>query len=335
MVQTNTVDGPGGDGGLMRIKGSKRALAMALDCNGRWCWLDPKLGAAHAVAEAARNVACTGATPVAATNCLNFGNPEKPEIMWQLSQAIDGMSEACEMLGTPITGGNVSLYNETLGEGIYPTPVVGIVGILEDVDRAVKSHFCNPGRDILLISGTKLADPARAPIEFGSSEYAKEILGAVWGYPPVLDLKQEVALQKFLAAVIAEHLLESAHDCSDGGLAVTLTEASFTLGIGAEIKLSLYDQAPEIALFSEQSTRVVISCDPKHTERIQQSAVQYGLSAVILGQTIPSTLKIQLEDKAAVAATVSELKQIYESALPQMLHVESREHLAPRVLQKS
>jgi phosphoribosylformylglycinamidine synthase II len=335
MVQTNTVDGPGGDGGLMRVKGTKRALAMALDCNGRWCWLDPKLGSMHAVAEAARNVACTGATPVAATNCLNFGNPEKPEIIWQLSQAIDGMSEACETLGTPITGGNVSLYNETLGEGIYPTPVVGIVGILEDVDLAVKSHFRNPGRDILLISGAKPADPARAVVEFGSSEYAKEVLGAVWGYPPSLDLKQEAALQKFLVAAIEQRLLESAHDCSDGGLAVTLAEATFPLGIGAEVKISSQEQAVEIALFSERSSRVVISCDPKHTQRIQQSAVQYGLSAVILGQTIPGTLKIQLDDKVAVAAAVSELRQVYESALPKMLHVETREHLVPEVLQKS
>src|SRR5579859_5213880 len=333
MVQTNTVDGPGGDGGLMRIKGTKRALAMSLDCNGRWCWLDPKLGAMHAVAEAARNVACTGATPVAATNCLNFGNPEKPEIMWQLAQAIDGMSEACQALGTPITGGNVSLYNETLGEGIYPTPVVGIVGILEDVDCAVKSHFRSTGRDILLVRGTTAGDP-RAAVEFGSSEYAKEILGTVWGYPPSLDLKQEAALQKFLAAA-EQRWLESAHDCSDGGLAVTLAEAAFPLGIGAKVKLSSQGYSPETALFSEQATRVVISCDPKDTKRIQQSAVQYGLSAEVLGQTISESLEISIDGKVAVAAAVSDLKQVWESALPRMLHVETREHLVPETLQKS
>ncbi|HTC95983.1 MAG TPA: phosphoribosylformylglycinamidine synthase subunit PurL [Terriglobales bacterium] len=335
MVQTNTVDGPGGDAGLMRIKGTKRALAMSLDCNGRWCWLDPKLGAMHAVAEAARNVACTGATPVAATNCLNFGNPEKPEIMWQLSQAIDGMSEACETLGTPITGGNVSLYNETLGEGIYPTPVVGIVGILEDVDCAVKSHFRNVGHDILLISGTTAGDPARAAVEFGSSEYAKEILGTVWGYPPALDLKQEAALQKFLASAAEERLLESAHDCSDGGLAVALAESAFPLGIGAKVKFSSQAYSPESALFGEQPTRVVISCDPKDTKRIQQSAVQYGLSAEVLGQTISESLEINIDGKVAVAAAVSDLKQVWQSALPRMLHVETREHLVPETLQKS
>ena len=156
MVQTNTVQGPGGEGGVMRIKGTgtaghERGLAMALDGNGRWAYLDPKLGAMHAVAEAARKVACTGATPVAATNCLNFGNPEKPEIMAQLSTAIDGISEACTALSTPITGGNVSLYNETRGEGIYPTPVLGIVGILDDVTKAVPAHFQQAGDAILLL----------------------------------------------------------------------------------------------------------------------------------------------------------------------------------------
>ncbi len=335
MVQTNTVDGPGGDGGLMRVKGTKRALAMSLDCNGRWCWLDPKLGAMHAVAEAARNVACTGATPVAATNCLNFGNPEKPEIMWQLSQVIDGMSEACEVLGTPITGGNVSLYNETLGEGIYPTPVVGVVGILEDVDLAVKSHFRKTGRDILLVGSTKTAAPAREAVEFGSSEYAREVLGALWGYPPSLDLKQEAALQKFLTETIQQRLIESAHDCSDGGLAVTLAEAAFPLGVGAEVQIGSQGEAAGIALFNEQPTRVVISCDPKHTKRIQQSAVQYGLSAEFLGQTISESLQIQVDGKVAVSALVSELRQVWESALPSMLHVESREHLVPEILQKS
>src|ERR1700748_3394818 len=174
MVQTNTLQGPGGEGAVMRVKGTKRGLAMALDGNGRWCWLDPKQGAKLAVAEAARKVACTGAVPVAATNCLNFGNPEKPEIMAQLSAAIDGIAEACTALGTPITGGNVSLYNETKGEGIYPTPVIGVVGILEDVSKAVGSSFAYPGNVLLLIdAGVSGLDSAS--VEFGSSEYARTI----------------------------------------------------------------------------------------------------------------------------------------------------------------
>ena len=168
MVQTNTVEGPGGEGGVIRVKGTKLGLAMALDGNSRWCYLDPKLGAMHAVAESARNVACTGATPIAATNCLNFGNPEKPHIMWQFSQTIDGVSKACEELETPITGGNVSFYNETLGEGIWPTPVMGIVGILDDVHKAVAPHFRQPHRALVLLRGSELGDawtskPSSAP----------------------------------------------------------------------------------------------------------------------------------------------------------------------------
>src|SRR5712671_7101538 len=195
MVQTNTVEAPGaGDAGVIRIKGSQRGLSMALDGNGRWCYLDPRLGAMHAVAEAARKVACSGASPVAATNCLNFGNPEKPHIMWQFSQTIDGITKACEELEVPITGGNVSFYNETLGEGIYPTPVLGVVGILEDVHKAAKMHFAQPGCKIVLLRGTEGGDAVDDESAFGSSEYAKEILGAVWGYPPELDLEKEATL---------------------------------------------------------------------------------------------------------------------------------------------
>src|SRR5271166_4307885 len=178
MVQTNTVEAPGaGDAGVIRIKGSKRGLAMALDGNSRWCYLDPRLGAMHAVAEAARKVACAGATPIGATNCLNFGNPEKPHIMWQFSQVIDGITKACEELDTPITGGNVSFYNETLGEGIYPTPVIGVVGLLEDMHQTAKMHFAQAGREsarkIVLLRANEAGDAVDAEVEFGSSEYAK------------------------------------------------------------------------------------------------------------------------------------------------------------------
>ncbi len=233
MVQTNTVEGPGAaDAGVIRIKGSQRGLSMALDGNGRWCYLDPRLGAMHAVAEACRNVACSGATPVGATNCLNFGNPEKPHIMWQFSQVIDGITKACEELEVPITGGNVSFYNETLGEGIYPTPVLGIVGILEDVHKTAKMEFREAGRTIVLLRGSEPGDITDAESEFGSSEYAKEVLGAVWGYPPELDLEKEASLQKGLVEMIQAGLVESAHDCSSGGLAVALAERRFPRGLG-------------------------------------------------------------------------------------------------------
>src|SRR5215467_11039276 len=234
MVQTNTIEGPGsGDGGVIRIKGSQRGLAMALNGNGRWCYLDPKLGAMHAVAESARHVAATGAVPVGATNCLNFGNPEKPGVMWQFSQSIGGITKACEELEIPITGGNVSFYNETLGEGIYPTPVLGVVGILEDVHKAAKMHFAAPGRTIVLLRGGEPGDITDAETEFGSSEYAKEVLGSLWGYPPELDLEKEAALQKALIEMVSQGLLDSAHDCSDGGVAVALAEKAFPAGVGA------------------------------------------------------------------------------------------------------
>jgi len=340
MVQSNTVEGPGADAGLMRIKGSKRALAMALDGNGRWCWLDPRLGAMHAVAEAARNVTCTGATPVAATNCLNFGNPEKPPIMWQFSQVVDGLADACNTLETPITGGNVSLYNETLGEGIYPTPVVGVVGILEDVNQAMTFHFRAPGRDVLLLSGAAEIDAAKAETEFGSSEYAKEVLGQIWGTPPALDLKQEAALQRCLRELVSRGAVESAHDCSDGGLAVALAEAGFVKArplayVGAEIDLNSNGLFAEGVLFGETASRALISCDPKKTSDIQQIAVRWGVRADRIGRTVPEKLVIRIDGKPAVSANVSELRQVWDSALKQALHADTPEHLVPEVLQKS
>ncbi|HKT52356.1 MAG TPA: phosphoribosylformylglycinamidine synthase subunit PurL [Candidatus Angelobacter sp.] len=335
MVQSNSVEGPGADAGIMRIKGTKRALAMALDGNGRWAWLTPKLGAMHAVAEAARNVSCTGATPVAATNCLNFGNPEKPQIMWQFSEVIDGLTEACEALQTPITGGNVSLYNETLGEGIYPTPVVGVVGILENVDQAMTFHFRQPNQDVLLLRGTGHADSNRAETEFGSSEYAKEILGEVWGAPPALDLKQEAALQKCVRDLIHSQAIDSAHDISDGGLAVALSESAFPMNIGVEMNLTSNGTLPEVLLFAEDASRALISCDQKNTENIKRTALQWGLQAVRIGRTVPKNLEIKIDGDAVVSAAVSELRQIWDTALVRALHAETREHLVPETLQKS
>jgi phosphoribosylformylglycinamidine synthase subunit PurL len=335
MVQSNTVEGPGADQGLMRIKGSKRALAMALDGNGRWAWLSPKLGAMHAVAEATRNVSCSGATPVAATNCLNFGNPEKPQIMWQFSEVIDGLKAACETLETPITGGNVSLYNETLGEGIYPTPVVGIVGILDDVEQAMRFHFRQPDREILVLSGGNVTDSARAEAELGSSEYAKEILGQVWGFPPALDLRHEAALQKCLRQLIGGRSIESAHDVSDGGLAVALAESAFPLNIGARIDLTANESFSEAVLFGEDATRVLISCDPKKAEDIKRIALQWGLKAEQIGHTIPEKLEIRIDGNRAVSAQVSELRQVWDTALLRALHADTREHLVPETLQKS
>jgi len=323
MVQTNTVEAPGGgDAGVIRIKGSNRGLAMALDGNGRWCYLDPRLGAMHAVAEAARKVACSGATPVAATNCLNFGNPEKPHIMWQFSQAIDGMTKACEELEVPITGGNVSFYNETLGEGIYPTPVLGVVGILEDVHKTARMHFAQAGRTIILLRANEPGDAVDAESEFGSSEYAKEILGAVWGYPPALDLEKEATLQRALVALIQAGLAASVHDCADGGLAVALAECAFPRGIGVRVNVPARGLPAEFALFGEDASRVVLSCDPTKVARIQQVAEEYGLYADALGETGGDRLEIALDGKAVVSARLAELNQAYESALETALRAE-------------
>src|SRR5215470_729297 len=323
MVQTNTVEGPGaGDAGVIRIKGSKRGLAMALDGNGRWCYLDPRLGAMHAVAEACRNVACSGATPIGATNCLNFGNPEKPHIMWQFSQVIDGITKACEELEVPVTGGNVSFYNETLGEGIYPTPVLGIVGILEDVHKTAKMEFRESGRTIVLLHATEQGDITDAETEFGSSEYAKEILGALWGYPPELDLEQEAALQRGLVEMIQAGLIESAHDCSSGGVAVALAEQAFPKGIGLRVDVASHGLPVEFALFGEDASRVILACDRAQLAGIKQIAGKHGLSADVLGETAGAELEIKIDGRVAITAPVSELSNVYESALETSLRTE-------------
>jgi phosphoribosylformylglycinamidine synthase len=324
MVQTNTVEAPGaGDAGVIRIKGTQRGLAMALDGNGRWCYLDPKLGAEHALAEAARKVACAGATPVGATNCLNFGNPEKPHIMWQFSQVIDGMTKACEELEIPITGGNVSFYNETLGEGIYPTPVLGVVGILDDVHKAAKMHFAAPGRTIVLLRGGETGDITDAETEFGSSEYAKEILGTLWGYPPELDLEKEAALQQSLIELVQQELIDSAHDCSDGGIAVALAEKAFPAGVGARVNLVSSGLFAEYVLFAEDASRVLVSCDPERVARIKSVAGRHGVAADVIGETIPEKLEISLDGKATVSAKVSVLSAAYEGALEAALRTDS------------
>jgi phosphoribosylformylglycinamidine synthase len=324
MVQTNTVDAPGsGDAGVIRIKGSKRGLAMALDGNGRWCYLDPRLGAMHAVAEASRKVACAGATPIGATNCLNFGNPEKPHIMWQFSQVIDGITKACEELDTPITGGNVSFYNETLGEGIYPTPVIGIVGLLEDVHKAAKMHFAKAGRTVILLRANEPGDAVDAHSEFGSSEYAKEVLGAVWGYPPQLDIEREATLQRALVALIQAGLVESAHDCADGGLAVALVESALPGGVGLSVNLPGHELPPEFRLFGEDASRVVLSCDPAYLPRIKQVAEEYGVAADVLGETGSDRVEISIDSQPVISASVKELRGAYEGALEKALRTEA------------
>ncbi|HEU5457951.1 MAG TPA: phosphoribosylformylglycinamidine synthase subunit PurL, partial [Terracidiphilus sp.] len=367
MVQTNTVQGPGGEAGVMRIKGTgtpghERGLAMALDGNGRWCYLDPKLGAMHAVAEAARKVACTGATPVAATNCLNFGNPEKPEIMAQLSAAIDGIAQACTALGTPITGGNVSLYNETKGEGIFPTPVLGIVGILDDVTRSVPAHFKKSGEAILLLwpgpraeqPDPNLKVPVVAPpisqypmpvfegepitkeqpdatdaeasadtVVFGSSEFARVVLGGTWGTPPALDLQAEARLHKLLAELAWRKLVSSAHDIADGGIATALAQATFAHGVGATVEQHPSLMAhPLFGLFAEPASTVLVTAAHGKADEIDDLAGQFGYLSARIGTTGGSRLEITVDRQPFVSAAVEELRKPWAHALESTLHNE-------------
>ncbi len=321
MVQTNTVQGPGGEAGVMRIKGTSRGLAMALDGNERWCYLDPRLGASHAVAEAARKVACTGATPVAATNCLNFGNPEKPEIMAQLSLAIDGISAACVALGTPITGGNVSLYNETRGQGIYPTPVIGIVGILDQVSKAVGADFRRAGEAVLLITPASVPPLEERMQEFGSSEYARKVLSSLWGTPPSLDLQLEASLQRCLAELSQHGLIHSARDVSDGGIAVALAEACFRNGIGLRANLSKAPDLPaEWDLFGETASQCVISCPRASVAQVEKLVGQYpGLMVATLGETVADLFELAVDSRVLIREKVSGLRNVWSGALAALL----------------
>jgi phosphoribosylformylglycinamidine synthase len=329
MVQTNTVFGPGAaDAGVIRIKNPnpaapQRGLSMALDGNGRWCYLDPKLGAMHAVAESARNVACTGATPVAATNCLNFGNPEKANIMWQFSQVIDGITKACEELDVPITGGNVSFYNETLGESIYPTPVLGVVGILDDVHKVAQPNFKSAGRAVVLLRGSDSGDRTDAEIEFGSSEYAKEVLHSLWGFPPALELEREAVLQRAIVSIIQEGLAESVHDCAEGGLAAALAKCSFAHGVGCKVNLQANDLPAECILFGEDASRILLTCDQSRLERIKQVAGEFGIGMEVLGETSLDLIEIKVDGGIAISARIAELRLPYEKSLEKALREEA------------
>jgi phosphoribosylformylglycinamidine synthase len=339
-VRTNTLAGPGAsDAAVVRIKDPetgavKRALALSTDGNGRWCQLNPRVGAMHAVAEAARNVAASGARPIAATNCLNFGSPEKPEVMWQFSETIDGLAEACTTLGTPITGGNVSFYNETLSKSIYPTPVIGVLGILDDASHVVKIAFRNEGDIIIILNGSASTVGAHhaAPLlgtqrEFSSSEYSKTIASIVAGEPPAIDLAAEKRLIDCLIALAAESSLQSAHDISDGGLAVTLAEsclASVGAGLappalGAHLKLD-DPSPPEAALFNERGARAVISVAPSKLAAVLDTARQYKVAAHELGQvTRDGSFRIEYKGRAVIEGFVESLRDAWAHSLERTL----------------
>ncbi len=314
MVQTNTINLPGLGAGVVRIKGTERALAMSVDGNGRYCYLDPRRGAMLAVAEAARNVACAGARPLGATNCLNFGNPERPAIMWQFAQAVEGIGEACRALDIPITGGNVSLYNETDGKAIYPTPIIGVVGLLERADRVLSGRFQRPG-DVIILLGSSRG-------ELGGSEYLKVVYDQVGGVPPQLDLESERALHQLLVALSGDRLIRSAHDCSDGGVAMALAECCFGSDEhGAEASIGAVSVARDprlnqaAALFGESSSRVIVSASSAHAQEVLARAAATRVPAQAIGKTGGHQLRISVGGELAIDVPVGELERIWTSAI--------------------
>jgi phosphoribosylformylglycinamidine synthase len=317
MVRTNTAILPGADAAVVRIKETRRALAMTLDGNGRYCAADPREGAKLIVAEAARNVVCVGARPIAITNCLNFASPERPEVMWSFSETIDGMAEACRAFETPVVSGNVSFYNETEGRGILPTPVIGMVGLIEDVRRAIVPGFKKDG-DVIALLGTTHDD-------LSISEFAVTIAGVTSGKVPELDLDRELAVQKACLAAAEACLLLSAHDCSDGGLAIALAESCFSsLGreaIGADVNLE-GTLNPTTLLFSESPSRIIISFDPADADTLHDIAERNNAPLAILGRVGGHRLIINVNGAETVATDVSELEAAWRGALSGKLQAE-------------
>jgi phosphoribosylformylglycinamidine synthase subunit PurL len=305
MVRTNTVVTPGSDAAVVRIRGTRKALAMTTDCNSRYVYLDPEMGGKIAVAEAARNIVCSGAEPIAITDNLNFGSPEKPEVFWQIEKSADGMSEACRVLNTPVIGGNVSLYNETSGTAIYPTPVVGMVGLVTDIDHITTQNFKNSGDLIYLIGETK--------DEFGGSELQKLLNGKIFGKAPELKIEIEKERQTQVLGAIRAGLVQSAHDLSEGGLAVAVAESLFGadhLGAKVNVEGSLVS-----ALFSETQSRFLISVKKEH-----RSAFEKMVGATLIGEVNDSSvLQILSKDQSVLEASVKELKDAWKGAIPCLL----------------
>lgn len=305
MVRTNTVVAPGSDAAVVRIRGTKKALAMTTDCNSRYIYLDPETGGKIAVAEAARNIICSGGEPLAITDCLNFGNPEKPEIFWQLEKAVDGMSEACRKLNTPVISGNVSLYNETNGTAVYPTPVVGMVGLIDDISHVTTQSFKQEGDFIYLLGET--AD------EFGGSELQKLVHGKIFGKAPMLNIEKEADHQRQVLASIKKGLISSAHDVAEGGLAVALAESLIGTGIGARVTLSGESTS---ALFSESQSRFLLSVKEENREEFESLS-----SAVLIGKvTSDPQLQIMVEGNQVISLPVEELKEAWKGAIPCLLN---------------
>ena len=334
MVRTNTVALPGLGAAVVRIKGTGRALAMSVDGNGRHAWLDPREGGRLAVAEAARNVACAGAEPIGATNCLNFGNPERPDIMWQFVQAVDGIAEACRALGIPITGGNVSLYNETDGQAIYPTPVLGVVGLLEDAGRVLTRLFPAAELDVVLL-GDAVPDAAAAG-GLGGSEYLKRVHGLARGRPAAVDLDRERALQRLVVDAARRGMVCSAHDCAEGGFAVALAECCIESGgIGARVDLP-GPGGPDDGfgvvrlLFGEAPSRVIVSAPPAERAGLLALARDLGVPAAVIGSTGGGRVTVSAAGDVIADAALADAEQAWISGLARHFEPGAAQPSAPR-----
>ena len=309
MVRLNTLVLPGSDAAVIRIKDTKKAVALSVDCNSRFCYLDPYEGAAIAVAESSRNVVCSGATPIGLTNCLNFGNPEKPEIMWQFEQAVCGMGDACLYFDIPVVSGNVSLYNETKGEAIFPTPTVAVVGLIEDQSKVMTAGFKQAGDCIGLIGFTME--------ELGGSEYLKVLFDRNEGKPPVLDRKHEKQVQEFCLELIQKGLIQSAHDCSEGGLAIAVAESCFSateeaLGATLELESTLRGDA---LLFGETQSRIIISFPEELTDQIEDLALSYPVDFSLIGKTGGSQFTVSINGQEYIKQDIESAKNIWKTSL--------------------
>ena len=302
-----TLVAPGADAAVIRIPGTKKAVAITADCNARYLELDPKVGGAIAVAEAARNLVCTGAKPLAVTDNLNFGSPENPEVFWQLEQAVEGISAACVKLDCPVVSGNVSLYNETNGQPIYPTPVIGMVGLIEDADQILPNHYQEAG-DLIVLLGCSKA-------ELGGSQLQKLVEGSLKGRPPALDLDYEKRLQQAVLAAVKGGLLRSAHDLSDGGLAVAVLESAFGTGLGIDLNFS-QDLSVSAALFGESQSRIVVSINPNQLEALQALAAEHQIDLTVLGAvTAADQARIVYKQQVIIDCAISELETVWKDGI--------------------
>ncbi len=309
MVRLNTLILPGSDAAVLRIKGTQKAVAISVDCNSRYCYLDPYEGAAIAVAEACRNVVCSGAQPVGLTNCLNFGNPEKPEIMWQFQQAVEGMGDACRFFEIPVVSGNVSLYNETKGDAIYPTPTIAVVGLIENQKKIMTQGFKKSGDQIALIGFTME--------ELGGTEYLKIMFDRSEGSPPVLDRKQEKQVQNFCLELIQKGFISSAHDCSEGGLAIAVAESCFSYGgqtLGATLTLES-TLRNDTLLFGETQSRIIISFPEERTNEIEDLAMAFPADYSLIGKVGGSHFTVTVNGKEVIKQEINILKELWKTSL--------------------